>query len=158
KSSSLKSFQEYPTFIFLEWQWALLKHFWQTKKHQRIVVIEPEPYIIHILFHLVDFSEELNHGRLVLIGKDELNFPTISALFSTFETQRYAKLYDLHVNSAFYEIHEELILQCNRLFMECLHQSVQSAGNDMHDALVGVEHHFMNLPLMLKTPPLLQFF
>ncbi len=159
QKEQFKVFQEYPyLYIFRMGNGALLKHLLANKKHQRIVVIEPEPYIIYILFHLIDFSEELNSARLVLLGKDELNFPTISALFSTFETQRYAKLYDLHVNSAFYEMYAELILQCNRLFMECLHQSVQSAGNDMHDALVGVEHHFMNLPLMLRTPSLFQFF
>lgn len=159
QKAQFKVFQEYPYLYFFGMgNGALLKELLKNKKHQRIVVIEPEPYIIHILFHLIDFSEELKSARLVLLGEKELNFPTISALFSTFETQRYAKLYDLHVNGAFYETHEELILQCNRLFMECLHQSVQSAGNDMHDALVGVEHHFMNLPLMLSTPPLLQFF
>lgn len=152
-------FQEYPyLYIFGLGNGALLKHLLGNKKHQRIVVIEPEPYIAYVVLNLVDFSQELNSGRLVLLGQNELNFPTISALFSTFETQRYAKLYDLHVNGAFYETHAELMVQCNRLFMECLHQSVQAAGNDMQDALVGVEHHFMNLPLMLRTPPLLQFF
>ena len=135
---------------------ALLKHLLANKKHQRIVVIEPEPYIIHILFHLIDFSEELKSARLVLLGEKELNFPTISALFSAFETQRYAKLYDLHVNSAFYEMYTELMVQCNRLFMECLHQMIQTLGNDTKDALIGLKHHITNLPFIPKTPTLLE--
>ncbi|MBN1839392.1 MAG: motility associated factor glycosyltransferase family protein [Campylobacterales bacterium] len=159
QKEQFKVFQEYPyLYIFGLGNGALLKHLLANPKHERIVVIEPDAYIAYVVLNLVDFSKELTSNRLVILGKDALNFPTISALFSTFETQRYAKLYDLHISSAFYGMYEELIMQSNRLFIECLHQNVQSAGNDMHDALVGVEHHFMNLPLMLKTPPLLQFF
>lgn len=152
-------FQEYPYLYFFGLgNGILLKHLLTNAKHQRIVVIEPDPCIIYVAFHLVDFSMELKSGRLVLLSSQQLNFPTIAALFSAFQTQRYAKVYDLHIMSSFYENYAELIQQSNRLFIESLHHTIQAVGNDAHDALIGMEQHFMNLPLMLSTPPLLDFF
>lgn len=152
-------FQEYPYLYFFGLgNGILLKHLLTNEKHQRIVVIEPDPCIVYVVLHLVDFSMELKSGRLVLLSSNQLNFPTIAALFSAFQTQRYAKVYDLHIMSSFYENYAELIQQSNRLFIESLHHTIQAVGNDAHDALIGMEQHFMNLPLMLSTPPLLDFF
>ncbi|MBP1681184.1 MAG: hypothetical protein H6Q35_1523 [Proteobacteria bacterium] len=152
-------FQEYPYLYFFGLgNGILLKHLLTNAKHQRIVVIEPDPCIVYVVLHLVDFSMELKSGRLVLLSSNQLNFPTIATLFSAFQTQRYAKVYDLHIMSSFYENYAELIQQSNRLFIESLHHTIQAVGNDAHDALIGMEQHFMNLPLMLSTPPLLDFF
>ena len=121
-------------------------------------MVEPEPLIVHVVFHLIDFSHELEEGRLVLLTQEQLNFPTISTLFADFWPLRYAKVYDLHVMSTYYEAHAALIQQSNRLFIECLHQTIQTAGNDTTDALIGLKHHITNLPLIPQTPPLLNFF
>lgn len=152
-------FQEYPyLYFFGVGNGVLLKHLLSNMKHRRLVVIEPDLFIVHVVFHLIDFSSELQSGRLVLLHAQQLNFPTIASLFSEFHAQRYAKLYDLHLMSSYYEQYAELIQHTNRLFIESLHHTIQAVGNDAHDALIGMEQHFMNLPLMLSTPPLLDFF
>jgi hypothetical protein len=153
-----KSFQEYPYLYFFGMgNGVLLKQLLSNPRHQRIVVIEPEPLIMYIVFHVIDFSKELTSGRLVLLAQEQLNFPTISALFADFWPLRYAKVYDLHVMSAYYEAHASLIQQSNRLFIESLHQTIQTAGNDTKDALIGLKHHITNLPLIPQTPPLRNF-
>lgn len=152
-------FEEYPYLYFFGiGNGVLLKQLLSNPKHDRIVVIEPDPCIAYVVFHLLDFSSELQTGRLVLLGREQLVFPIISALFSTFETQRYAKLYDLHVMSSFYEIYATLITSSNRLFIECLHQTIQTIGNDAKDSLIGLKQHIINLPLVPKTPQLLDLF
>lgn len=153
-----KQFQEYPYLYFFGiGNGVLLKQLLCNPKHQRIVVVEPEPFIFYVVLHLIDFSQELASGRLVLLVQEQLNFPTISALFADFWPLRYAKVYDLHVMSAYYEAHASLIQQSNRLFIECLHQTIQTAGNDTKDALIGLKHHITNLPLIPQTPPLINF-
>jgi len=152
-------FQEYPYLYFFGFgNGALLKHLLKNRKHQRIVVIEPDPWIVYVVLHVVDFSEEFQSGRLVLLGTEQLDFPTLSTLFADVKSLRYAKVYDLHVMSAYYEIYATLMRQSNRLLIECLHQTVQTSGNDTKDALIGLKHHITNLPLVPQTPPLIDFF
>lgn len=137
---------------------VLLKKLLENPKHKRIVVVEPVLEILYVVLHLIDFAKEIESGRIVFLSKEELSFSRIALLFNNLETQRYARVYDLHVNTPFYEQFHDLMVQTNRLFIEALYHNVQSAGNDMHDALIGMEHHFMNLPFMLTTPPLFDFF
>jgi len=154
-----KMFQEYPYLYFFGLgNGALLKHLLNNPKHQRIVVIEPDLYIAYVVLNLVDFSEALQSGRLVFLGIEQLDFPTMSSLFTDSWSLRYARVYDLHVMSIYYERYAALIQQSNRLLIECLHQTVQTVGNDTRDALIGLKHHITNLPLVPETPPLIQFF
>lgn len=159
QKEQFKAFQEYPYLYFFGMgNGALLKHLLTNEKHKRLVVIEPEPWVVYVVLHLVDFTEEIQCGRFVLLSARDITFPQVAALFREFQTQRYAKLYDLHVMSSYYEYFNDLMHHVNRLFLESLHHTVQAVGNDAHDALLGMEQHFMNLPLMLNSPPLLDFF
>ncbi len=159
---SLEQFQalcNYPYLYFFGMgNGVLLKKLLENRHHKRIVVVEPVLEILYVVLHLIDFSEDILSGRIVFLSKEELVFSRIALLFNNLETQRYARVYDLQVSTSFYERFHDLMVKTNRLFIEALYHNVQSAGNDMHDALIGMEHHFMNLPFMLTTPPLLDFF
>jgi hypothetical protein len=137
---------------------VLLKALLSNPVHKRIVVIEPDPQIAYVVFHLIDFSKELLEGRLVFLTSTQINFPTVTSLFKDFESQRCARLYDLHVMSDYYEAFQDLIQTTNHLFIEALHHNVVLAGNDTKDALLGLKHHITNLPLIPTTPPLYELF
>lgn len=156
QTASFEVFQEYPYFYFFGLgNGVLLKYLLSNQRLKRIVVIEPDPQIAYIVLHMIDFSQEIHEGRLVILGQEQLDFPSIAPLFKELEVQRYVKLYYLHVMSPFYEAFQELIHQSNRLFIETIHHTIVLAGNDTTDALIGLKHHMTNLPSIAHTPPLL---
>lgn len=155
QTASFEVFQEYPYFYFFGLgNGVLLKYLLSNQRLKRIVVIEPDPQIAYIVLHMIDFSQEIREGRLVILAKEQLDFPTMAPLFKELDVQRYAKLYYLHVMSPFYEVFQELIHQSNHLFIETIHHTIVLAGNDTKDALIGLKHHMTNLPSIPHTPPL----
>ena len=153
----LKKSQKYPyLYVFGIANGVFLKELLQNQNHKQIFVVEPDIELLYIALNLIDFSKEIQAGRVVFIAKDQINFSQFITLIVDPGIKYYARLYDLHVNGEFYEKDIELITNTNRLFIECLHHRAQEVGNDATDSLVGVEHHFMNLPLLLQTPPLFE--
>lgn len=153
--ASFEVFQEYPYFyLFGLGNGVLLKYLLSNPRLKRIVVIEPDPQIAYVVLHMIDFSQEIRDGRLLILGQEQLDFPSIAPLFKELEVQRYVKLYYLHVMTPFYEVFQELIHQSNHLFIETIHHTIALAGNDATDALIGLKHHMTNLPCIPHTPPL----
>ncbi|MBN2964458.1 motility associated factor glycosyltransferase family protein [Sulfurospirillum sp. T05] len=137
----------------------LIKTLLANPKHERIVVVEPEDELAFVVLHMVDFSAELQSGRLALFGQEEVNFPNALALFGHLKEQRYARVYDLHVTTEYYlKCHELALRTTNQVFLEALYHGINAAGNDPTDSLIGLKHHLVNLPKVLKTPPALELF
>ncbi len=152
-------FQEYPYLYFFGiGNGMLLKDLLNNPQHERIVVVEPDPLIIYVVFHLIDFTEELTQKRLMLLGDAQVNFPTIAALFRETITQRFIRLYDLHIMSPYYETFSEMIHHTNHCFIEAIHHTIVLAGNDTKDALIGLKHHVTNTTFIPTTPPLYELF
>lgn len=133
----------------------LIKTLLANPKHERIVVVEPEDELAFVVLHMVDFSTELQSGRLALFGQEEVDFPRMLTLFLGQKALHYAKVYDLHVSTPYYEkCHLDHLRVTNQTLIEALYQGVNVAGNDPKDALIGLKHHVVNLPKVFKTPPL----
>lgn len=136
---------------------VLIKRLLANPKRERIVVVEPEDELAFVVLHMVDFSAELQSGRLALFGQEEVNFPNALALFGHLREQRYARVYDLHVATEYYlKCHELALRTTNQIFLEALYHGINAAGNDPADSLIGLKHHLVNLPKVLKTPPMLE--
>ena len=149
-------FAKYPYLYFYGFgNGTFLKHLLTNQNHKCIVVIEPEPELLYVVLHMIDFSQEIENGRLVLFGKNEVTFPVARALFDHYEEQKYAKVYDLHIMTSYYEkcFHEDM-LEVNRRLIEGAYHAINAAGNDAKDALIGLKHHIINLAKLFETPPL----
>lgn len=156
---SFVKFQEYPYLYFFGiGNGVLLKDLLSNPHHKRIVVVEPDPLILYVVFHLIDFTEELAKQCLILLGGTQVNFPTIAALFRETTTQRFVRLYDLHIMSSYYEAFVEMIHHTNHCFIEAIHHTIVLAGNDTKDALIGLKHHVTNTTFIPTTPPLYDVF
>lgn len=153
-------FEEYPyLYMYGLGNGLLVKHLLQNQKLKRIVIIEPEIEILHVVLHMLDFSKELEEERLVLLGSSDVSFTGLLPLFKRVDEQRYARVYDLHLNTAYYEkLHEEHMRRTNQLMLEAIYHTVNLAGNDTKDALIGLKHHITNLPVVLNTPTLYELF
>lgn len=147
-----QAYQAYPYLYFFGiGNGMLLKQLLSNSNHKRIVVIEPDLEILYVILNLVDFSTEISSGRLVLLDANSVDFPSIAWLLNTLETQRYARVYDLHVMSSYYDQYFEKLKYINKIFTETFYHMAMIAGNDAKDALIGFKHHITNLPKVVES-------
>ncbi|EGN8800358.1 motility associated factor glycosyltransferase family protein, partial [Campylobacter coli] len=130
----------------------LFKALLQNKNHQHIVVFEKDIEIIWIMFHILDFSHELQSARLMVLENDKLQAQDYNELCSSKPFFQFSRIYFLELMSHYYERFHEDILGLNKKLAENFKNSIVSHGNDPLDALQGIEQFVYNLPQMITHP------
>ncbi|EAL9196349.1 DUF115 domain-containing protein [Campylobacter jejuni] len=131
---------------------VLFKALLQNKNHQHIVVFEKDIEIIWIMFHILDFSHELQSARLMILENDKLQTQDYTELCSSKPFFQFSRIYFLELMSHYYERFHEDILGLNKKLAENFKNSIVSHGNDPLDALQGIEQFVYNLPQMITHP------
>ncbi|MFK0446637.1 motility associated factor glycosyltransferase family protein [Campylobacter jejuni] len=131
---------------------VLFKALLQNKNHQHIVVFEKDIEIIWIMFHILDFSHELQSARLMILENDKLQTQDYTELCSSKPFFQFSRIYFLELMSHYYERFHEDILGLNKKLAENFKNSIVSHGNDPLDALQGIEQFVYNLPSMITHP------
>ncbi|ENU2759626.1 motility associated factor glycosyltransferase family protein, partial [Campylobacter coli] len=124
----------------------------QNKNHQHIVVFEKDIEIIWIMFHILDFSNELQSARLMVLNTNKLEIQDYNELCSSKPFFQFSRIYFLELMSYYYERFHEDILGLNKKLAENFKNSIVSYGNDPLDALQGIEQFVYNLPQMITHP------
>ncbi|HEF9817828.1 TPA: motility associated factor glycosyltransferase family protein, partial [Campylobacter coli] len=127
----------------------LFKALLQNKNHQHIVVFEKDIEIIWIMFHILDFSHELQSARLMILQTSSLDIEFFSNFCSSKPFFQFSRIYFLELMSHYYERFHEDILGLNKKLAENFKNSIVSHGNDPLDALQGIEQFVYNLPQMI---------
>ncbi|ENG9393343.1 motility associated factor glycosyltransferase family protein, partial [Campylobacter coli] len=130
----------------------LFKALLQNKNHQHIVVFEKDIEIIWIMFHILDFSSELQNSRLMVLNTNKLEIQDYNELCSSKPFFQFSRIYFLELMSHYYERFHEDILGLNKKLAENFKHSIVSHGNDPKDALQGIEQFVYNLPQMITHP------
>ncbi|ENM7463720.1 motility associated factor glycosyltransferase family protein [Campylobacter jejuni] len=130
----------------------LFKALLQNKNHQHIVVFEKDIEIIWIMFHILDFSSELQSARLMVLQTSSLDIEFFSNFCSSKPFFQFSRIYFLELMSHYYERFHEDILGLNKKLAENFKNSIVSHGNDPLDALQGIEQFVYNLPSMITHP------
>ncbi|ENZ3865112.1 motility associated factor glycosyltransferase family protein, partial [Campylobacter jejuni] len=130
----------------------LFKTLLQNKNHQHIVVFEKDIEIIWIMFHILDFSNELQNSRLMVLQTSSLDIEFFSNFCSSKPFFQFSRIYFLELMSHYYERFHEDILGLNKKLAENFKNSIVSYGNDPLDALQGIEQFVYNLPQMITHP------
>ncbi|EFV4050062.1 motility associated factor glycosyltransferase family protein [Campylobacter jejuni] len=130
----------------------LFKALLQNKNHQHIVVFEKDIEIIWIMFHVLDFSNELQNARLMILENDKLQTQDYNELCSSKPFFQFSRIYFLELMSHYYERFHEDVLKINHKLAETFKYSILSHGNDPLDALQGIEQFVYNLPSMITHP------
>ncbi|EPD6482803.1 motility associated factor glycosyltransferase family protein [Campylobacter jejuni] len=130
----------------------LFKALLQNKNHQHIVVFEKDIEIIWIMFHILDFSNELQSARLMVLQTSSLDIEFFSNFCSSKPFFQFSRIYFLELMSHYYERFHEDILGLNKKLAENFKNSIVSHGNDPLDALQGIEQFVYNLPSMITHP------
>ncbi|EDG1744825.1 DUF115 domain-containing protein, partial [Campylobacter coli] len=122
------------------------------KNHQHIVVFEKDIEIIWVMFHILDFSSELQSARLMVLENDKLQAQDYTELCSSKPFFQFSRIYFLELMSHYYERFHEDILGLNKKLAENFKNSIVSYGNDSTDTLQGIEQFVYNLPQMITHP------
>ncbi|EHQ1135582.1 motility associated factor glycosyltransferase family protein [Campylobacter jejuni] len=130
----------------------LFKALLQNKNHQHIVVFEKDIEIIWVIFHILDFSNELQNSRLMILNTSSLDIEFFSNFCSSKPFFQFSRIYFLELMSHYYERFHEDILGLNKKLAENFKNSIVSYGNDPLDALQGIEQFVYNLPQMITHP------
>ncbi|WP_079755025.1 motility associated factor glycosyltransferase family protein, partial [Campylobacter coli] len=130
----------------------LFKALLQNKNHQHIVVFEKDIEIIWIMFHILDFSNELQSARLMVLNTSSLDIEFFSNFCSSKPFFQFSRIYFLELMSHYYERFHEDVLGLNKKLAENFKNSIVSHGNDPLDALQGIEQFVYNLPSMITHP------
>ncbi|EAJ2615941.1 motility associated factor glycosyltransferase family protein [Campylobacter coli] len=130
----------------------LFKALLQNKNHQHIVVFEKDIEIIWIMFHILDFSSELQSARLMVLNTNKLEIQDYTELCSSKPFFQFSRIYFLELMSHYYERFHEDILGLNKKLAENFKNIILRNGNDPKDALQGIEQFVYNLPQMITHP------
>ncbi|EOI8863758.1 TPA: motility associated factor glycosyltransferase family protein [Campylobacter jejuni] len=154
----LKTYNEkyllYPVLYFYGFgNGILFKALLKNKNHQHIVVFEKELEIIKIIFHLIDFSQELKENKLLILDVNSLEFQDYYDLCSSNPFFSFSRTYFLELSSNYYEKDQEEILNLNNNLMKNFKNAILKNGNDSKDALQGIEQLIYNLPVLLTHTP-----
>ncbi|MGQ2888075.1 motility associated factor glycosyltransferase family protein [Campylobacter coli] len=130
----------------------LFKALLQNKNHQHIVVFEKDIEIIWIMFHILDFSHELQNSRLMVLNTNKLEIQDYNELCSSKPFFQFSRIYFLELMSHYYERFHEDVLGLNKKLAETFKNIILRNGNDPLDALQGIEQFAYNLPSMITHP------
>ncbi|EJB5816662.1 motility associated factor glycosyltransferase family protein [Campylobacter jejuni] len=130
----------------------LFKALLQNKNHQHIVVFEKDIEIIWVIFHILDFSSELQSARLMILNTNKPEIQDYNELCSSKPFFQFSRIYFLELMSHYYERFHEDVLELNKKLVQDFKDSILSHGNDPLDALQGIEQFVYNLPQMITHP------
>ncbi|EFO6263225.1 motility associated factor glycosyltransferase family protein [Campylobacter jejuni] len=143
----------YPVLYFYGFGNGILyKALLQNKNHQHIVVFEKDIEIIWIMFHILDFSHELQNSRLMILNTNKPEIQDYNELCSSKPFFQFSRIYFLELMSHYYERFHEDVLELNKKLVQDFKDSILSHGNDPLDALQGIEQFVYNLPQMITHP------
>ncbi|TQR42428.1 PseE protein [Campylobacter sp. MIT 12-8780] len=124
----------------------------QNEKHRRIVIFEKELELIYMAFNLIDFSEALLKGQIIIIYTQNYDFNLATDIFSLQGVVLFLKLYNLRIHCAYYENQSKELKHINEINLQAIRSVTLKHGNDPADALMGIENFTLNLPYMLTHP------
>ncbi|HEC1877021.1 TPA: motility associated factor glycosyltransferase family protein [Campylobacter jejuni] len=150
----LKTYNEkyllYPVLYFYGFgNGILFKVLLKNKYHKHLVIFEKELEIIKIMFHLLDFSQELKENRLLILDVKSLEFQDYYDLYSSNPFFQFSRTYFLELSSDYYEKDKKYILKLNKDLIEKFKNSILLYGNNSKDNLQGIEQLIYNLPQMI---------
>ena len=156
---TIEQFQTYDSFSYYPYLYffglgngMLYKALLENQRLKKLTIFEPELEMIYVVLNLVDFSQELRDGRLLLLYSKDVTLDVMTHVME--EAKLFMKTYDLHQLLPYYDYAHEEMVRINKLNLRAMQYVLYSLGNDPKDALEGVENFIANLPDMVQNPKL----
>lgn len=147
-----KDYKRYPILFFYGLgNGVLYKALTKNETHQKIVVIEPEIEIIYLVLNVIDLSNDLASGHIVLFYSDLATYTQFYYLMIEAKLNSYVKTYNLMVHTPFYDQFEEDYIRINKEITRAFSQIAVAHGNSIDDLLIGTRQNCENLTSMIKN-------
>ena len=147
-----KDYKRYPILFFYGLgNGVLYKALAKNETHQKIVVIEPEIEIIYLVLNVIDLSNDLASGHIVLFYSDLATYTQFYYLMIEAKLNSYVKTYNLMVHTPFYDQFEEDYVRINKEITRAFSQIAVAHGNSIDDLLIGTRQNCENLTSMIKN-------
>ena len=147
-----KKYKRYPGLFFYGLGNGILyKALAKNNVHKKIVIVEPELEIMHLVLNVIDLSNELRDEQIVLFYAEFSTYTQFYFLISHSGLDVYAKTYNLIIHSNFYDDFSDDYIKVNQNIVKAFSQNVVSHGNSIDDLLIGTKQHIENLPHMLTN-------
>lgn len=128
-----------------------LKATLQRETHQKIIVIESELEILFIALHFLDFSEDIESGRLKIFLDEDVDYPTIREYVGLNKIGQFLKTYIFCISLTLGK-YRLGVMRTNKIFTEAIIHFIRSHGNDAIDSANRIDHFWTNVPKMLRNP------
>jgi len=155
--NQVKNFHEeyvrYPVLFFYGiGNGLLVKALLENDSLEHLIIIEPNIELIYIALNFIDISDDIESERLIIQLSSSVNFTTALKIMERKHVKPYAKLYNLHSMSTYYERnYQDDMNDVSSIFIRAYKHIVVGHGNDTMDALIGIEQHVANIDKMLET-------
>ena len=147
-----KKYKRYPGLFFYGLGNGILyKALAKNETHKKIIVVEPELEIIHLVLNIIDISNELKNEQIILFYSEFATYAQFYYLVSHSDLDIYAKTYSLIIHSNYYDNFADDYIKINKNITRAFSQNVVSHGNSIDDLLIGTKQHIENLPHMLTN-------
>ncbi|MDX2322651.1 motility associated factor glycosyltransferase family protein [Campylobacter hepaticus] len=145
-------YDKYPVLFFYGFGNGLFyKTLCKNKNHKHIIVFEDELEILALAFHLIDFTQELKHEKLILFYTPSLSTAQLNTLFMYKDIQKSVKIFNLFIHNNFYlKFYSPQIQELNQKLIENIQFIVLAKGNDPYDSITGIKHMLNNIPKLLN--------
>ncbi|MBT0832142.1 motility associated factor glycosyltransferase family protein [Campylobacter lari] len=146
-------YERYPVLFFYGLGNGLLyKALLKNENHKSIVVFEPNIEILYIVFHLIDFSQELENKRLYVVDKYEKAYLN-DFLGKELQVRNYLQNTQLFTHSSYYNNYKEIPF-IEKNIQELCSYLITELGNNSKDSIQGITQLLHNLPYQLANPSL----
>ena len=108
--------------------------------------------MLYIALNFADFEEEILSEKLMIFWTKTSNFGVLDQYLVKDGQWIYSKIYNLHIFNSYYGRYSQECLDINAIITRSFEHHVISVGNDSTDALIGLNHHILNLPELITTP------
>lgn len=130
----------------------LTKALLQNESLKHLIIVEPDIEMIYIALNFIDIADDIASERVIIKSADTFNFANAVKIIYKGDIKPYAKIYDMHIHSHYYEDnYSQNIIDVNTTVIRAYKHMVLGHGNDATDSLIGIEQHINNLPVMLQN-------
>lgn len=153
KIKEFEPYNLYPFFYFFGMGNGIFyKYLSSNPSLKKLFIFEPELELIYIALNFVDLEQEILEEKILIFWTKTTNFGQLDQHLVKEGQWIYSRIYNLHIYNSYYGKYAEECLDINSIITRSLEHHVISVGNDSTDALIGLEHHLLNLPELITTP------
>ncbi|MCI7047298.1 motility associated factor glycosyltransferase family protein [Helicobacter sp.] len=153
KIKEFEPYRLYPFFYFFGMGNGIFyKYLSSNPDLKKLFIFEPELELIYIALNFVDFEQEILEEKILIFWTKTISFGQLDQYLVKEGQWIYSRIYNLHIYNNYYGKYTEECLDLNAILTRSLEHHVIAVGNDSTDALIGLEHHLLNLPELITTP------